>query len=119
MALPDISELTVTELESLVKACTRQIKSRQAAKKKELAKQFKALAKSEGLDVDEIMAAQVAKPSKVSTTKKKGKKGKRGKVAPKYANPNDASQKWTGRGRKPAWVVDALAAGSNMDDLLI
>jgi DNA-binding protein H-NS len=26
---------------------------------------------------------------------------------------------WTGRGKKPKWVVDALAGGRNIDDLLI
>jgi len=28
-------------------------------------------------------------------------------------------QTWSGRGRKPGWVVDALATGDNMDDFLI
>jgi len=26
-------------------------------------------------------------------------------VAPKYANPDDPSQTWTGRGRRPSWLV--------------
>ena len=26
-------------------------------------------------------------------------------VAPKYANPDDPSQTWTGRGRGPNWLV--------------
>lgn len=39
------------------------------------------------------------------------------KVAPKYRGP--AGELWTGRGRQPAWVVEALAAGRTMDELLI
>ena len=38
---------------------------------------------------------------------------------PKYRNPADDSQTWTGRGRKPAWFNDALASGSTPEDLEI
>ena len=41
------------------------------------------------------------------------------KAAPKYANPADASQTWTGRGRRPAWVISALEAGKSLDDMAI
>lgn len=37
-----------------------------------------------------------------------------GKVAPKYRGP--AGELWTGRGRKPAWVVKALAAGKALTE---
>lgn len=40
-------------------------------------------------------------------------------VTPKYRNPADTSQTWTGRGRKPKWVIEAVATGGSMDDLLI
>ena len=36
-----------------------------------------------------------------------GRRGKGGKVAPKYRNPKDPSQTWTGRGRRPLWIVQA------------
>jgi DNA-binding protein H-NS len=32
-------------------------------------------------------------------------RSKRKSVAPKYANPDDPSQTWVGRGRKPLWLV--------------
>lgn len=38
---------------------------------------------------------------------------------PKYANPKDKSKTWNGHGRKPAWLNDALAQGSNLNDFLI
>lgn len=37
----------------------------------------------------------------------------------KYANPENAADTWTGRGRKPQWCVEHLAAGGTLDDLLI
>lgn len=46
-------------------------------------------------------------------------KSSRSKVAPKYANPNDPDATWTGRGRKPRWVQDALDNGKKLEDLEI
>jgi DNA-binding protein H-NS len=40
-------------------------------------------------------------------------------VFPKYGNPLAPSQKWSGRGKRPKWVIEALAAGQRLDDLKI
>lgn len=36
-----------------------------------------------------------------------------------YQNPNDPSQSWTGRGRQPKWMAEALADGKKPDDFFI
>ena len=41
------------------------------------------------------------------------------KVLPKYHNPLAPTQKWSGRGKKPRWVIAALEAGQILDDLKI
>lgn len=41
------------------------------------------------------------------------------KVHPKYQNPDDPSQTWAGRGRKPRWFSEMLTAGKNINDLRI
>ena len=39
---------------------------------------------------------------------------------PKYRNPENPMQVWSGRGKKPNWVIQHLANSDNsMDDLLI
>jgi DNA-binding protein H-NS len=43
----------------------------------------------------------------------------RSAVAPKYRNPGSPSETWSGRGRKPKWVEEQLAAGKSLDALLI
>lgn len=43
----------------------------------------------------------------------------RGKSAAKYANPDNKSETWTGRGRKPNWLVARLAKGSKITDFSI
>ena len=39
--------------------------------------------------------------------------------APKYQTPADPTQTWTGRGRKPKWIVDALESGKDLDELKV
>lgn len=39
--------------------------------------------------------------------------------APKFGNPNNPDDTWSGMGRKPRWYTDALAAGKTAEDLAI
>ena len=43
----------------------------------------------------------------------------RSKSAANYANPDDRSQTWTGRGRKPNWLVARLKKGAKLEDFQI
>lgn len=43
----------------------------------------------------------------------------RGKSAAKYANPDNKSETWTGRGRKPNWLVARLTKGAKLADFEI
>lgn len=38
------------------------------------------------------------------------------KVMPRYRNPLDLSQTWSGRGVKPRWVVEQIAQGRSLED---
>lgn len=42
-----------------------------------------------------------------------------GPVKAKYRNPEDATQTWSGRGRKPQWIKDAEEAGVDIETLAI
>jgi len=53
------------------------------------------------------------------TRAKKTVRKTRKKVAPKYRNPADESQTWTGRGREPLWIKDLVEKGAQLNDLLI
>ncbi|WP_342666384.1 H-NS histone family protein [Tateyamaria sp. ANG-S1] len=52
-----------------------------------------------------------------------GKKGGRGAKAasadPKYMNPEDPTQTWTGKGRQPNWFKTAIEAGKAPEELEI
>lgn len=44
---------------------------------------------------------------------------KAGKSKPVYANPDDTTQTWTGKGRQPNWVASYLALGKTLESTLI
>ncbi|MES2193616.1 MAG: H-NS histone family protein [Pseudomonadota bacterium] len=40
-------------------------------------------------------------------------------VLPKFRNPAQPQETWSGRGRQPHWVSDLLATGASLDDCRI
>ncbi|WP_346771378.1 H-NS histone family protein [Bradyrhizobium sp. 192] len=40
-------------------------------------------------------------------------------VRPKYRNPKNPAETWSGRGRLPRWLQPQLRAGRKLDDFLI
>lgn len=70
-------------------------------------------AKSYGFSLDDIMEAPA--PTKI----RKPRKAAANVGVARYKNPEDASQTWTGKGRRPKWVIAAQEAGKSLDDLAI
>ncbi|HET8941508.1 MAG TPA: H-NS histone family protein [Rudaea sp.] len=63
-------------------------------------------ANSEGFSIEELFGGR-------------GHKKTRRKAAPKYCNPANHAETWSGRGKRPRWYNAALAAGKKEKDLLI
>ena len=40
-------------------------------------------------------------------------------VSAKYRNPDNASETWSGRGRKPRWLEERLAKGAPLEEFVI
>ncbi|WP_425099808.1 H-NS family nucleoid-associated regulatory protein [Tropicibacter sp. S64] len=97
----DLESLSREELQTLIKDAQKALKSVDARRRAEAKRAAEDAAKKFGYSLDEVIGA--------------GAKGSKG--APKYANPEDPSQTWTGRGRKPNWVIAALKAGTSLDEL--
>lgn len=109
----DLSGLGVAELEKLIgdaKARIEVVKKTQFA---ELRRALEAQARSAGFDIYELFSGgRTRAPAAAAGGDKKA-------VAPKYRNPANNLQTWTGRGKQPHWVRDALAAGTTLDKLAI
>ena len=102
----NLNKMSISELNELISDARVAL-----AKKQEVAAQVRKLAHENGLDISDLMATDKAKKTKA--------KKSRGKVAPKYKNPANSAQTWTGRGRQPLWVADTLMGGKSLEDLLI
>lgn len=74
-----------------------------------------------GLTAEELFAAQARKakaaPSARATRAKVAKAAKKGSGVPKYQDVTGLT--WTGRGKRPAWFVEALAEGKTPESMLI
>jgi DNA-binding protein H-NS len=46
-------------------------------------------------------------------------RGKGGKAGVKFRNPKDPSQTWTGRGRRPHWLVEAIKTGAKQESFAV
>jgi DNA-binding protein H-NS len=106
----DLSQYSTTDLKDLLDAIPAELKRREAEARVKLRQEFEALARQHGFSLDELLAG-------ATSGKSAGKA--RGTVAPKYRNPADASQTWTGRGRQPLWVATFVANGGSLEALLI
>ena len=110
----DLSSLNLDQLKDLLKKIPAEIKRRteeaSSAAREAAIEKLKAIAREHGYSLEEL--AGTKKTRKVSSAVHKP-------VAPKYANPSNASETWTGRGRKPLWVQNALNQGRSLESLLI
>ena len=98
MSLKDLMEL-----ELKVKKAIAVAKDRERA---ELKSKIEQMATESGFSVNELFAS--------------GRGGPKGRtIAPKYANPDNAGETWTGRGRKPKWLVAKMDKGAELEDFLI
>jgi DNA-binding protein H-NS len=108
----DLKTLSPKELLALIANANAQMHEAQAAQVQTVKQKIETLLSNNGLTLDEVYPSRGKKAA--------GKKGGKGSVAPKYQNPSDPSQVWSGRGRQPVWFAKALRRrGVTVDDLLI
>lgn len=63
--------------------------------------------------------SEITRTRRGSRTGTTGRGASKASAGARYANPDDASQTWSGRGRRPAWVNDQLGAGRSLEDMAI
>lgn len=99
----DLSKLSLEELQALARDIETEIVSRREVERERVLNQMRELAASLGLTLEEVV---------------KGARNK-GTIAPKYRHPANPVLTWSGRGKRPGWVNEAIAAGMTMDDLAV
>lgn len=108
----DLNSLSLKELKDLQVSVVRTISEYEDRKRREALSALEALAKENGFSLGELVGGGFPRISQT-------KKSSGASVAPKYCNPHNKADTWSGRGRKPLWFQAALEAGKQPEDLLI
>ncbi len=94
----DLDAMSLDELRSLVSdaevAMARQLQER----RREVVAQMRELAASAGIQIEIIADASF-------------RRHRSAVIAPRYRNPANPEQTWSGRGKRPQWFVDSVNAG--------
>ncbi|MEI2432778.1 H-NS histone family protein [Lysobacter yananisis] len=113
----DIDRLNLRELTALLTAAEKRqqflSKRRPAAS---VRKQAVALAARHGYTIEELFGDQ---PDVQPTRRKRGSRRKPAKVAPKYRDPDNELNTWSGRGSMPRWLAKKIRFGQHATDFLI
>lgn len=122
----DLNTLSPRELEALI---TQARKRKTTLQKRKPAatvrRKVEALLKTEGYTVAELFGtgstagSSAPRARKAAGTGKSAAGRKLGKVPPKYRNPANKEETWTGRGKHPRWLAAELANGKKIEDFLI
>lgn len=110
----DLKTMSRKELEELRVEIDKALVERAETERKEALEAARKAAEAYGFSLDEL----TGKAAKTKTRAAKSNDG-RAKVEPKYRNPADASETWSGRGRAPKWMAEYLAAGGSKEDCAI
>lgn len=103
----DISTLSLVQLKELQQQIPAEIKRREKEEKVKLLDELQSLAIARGFSLEQLLKSDAGEVKTKKTVKAK------------YRNPLNAEQTWTGRGRKPQWVLDQLAQGKTIESLAI
>ncbi len=120
----DLSNLSAKELAALIRDAQK--RKTVVAKRQPITKvraQLTAAAKKAGYTVEELFGAGAPAAKAVRGPKAAKGAGKTGrtlpKVAPKYQNPSNPAETWTGRGKQPRWLAEFTKQGRAVEDFLI
>lgn len=106
MAAVNVERMTLKQIEELESRIARVKSQARESSKTDLKDKIDRLIDGSGFTIFELYGLA-----------SKGRR--RSKSAPKYANPDARTQTWTGRGRKPNWLVARLKKGAKLDDFAI
>jgi DNA-binding protein H-NS len=81
--------------------------------------ELRALASEAGYEV--LITRRGEGEGRTRRAKSTGTEGgdRRSSVRPKYRNPENHSETWTGRGREPRWMAELIRRGRKREDMLI
>lgn len=101
----DLDSLGLKELKTLQTQVAKAISTYEDRKKRDAIVELEERARELGFSLSELTGTVATR--------------KRAAAAPKYANPANPEDTWSGRGRKPRWFEAAIKAGQSAESLAI
>jgi len=105
--MTDLTTLSAQELEDLAEKAQKMALSKKEETKKDVRRKVLETIRESGFTFEDIF------PDGASP------KASRSTAMVKYRNPANPLQTWVGRGRKPRWLVEALAAGHSLEEFAV
>lgn len=105
----NLDKMSLKELVELEARVAKAIAIMRDKERAELKRKMSEMAETHGFSVNELFGGRGLRV---------GGRAKSLGVA-RYANPENRSDTWTGRGRKPNWLLDRLKKGAKLDDFAI
>lgn len=108
----DLKGMTPKQLEKLAADVAKEIMSRATKQKDAAMKAAAKAAKEHGFDLSELLGEAPKKTKRKAAAPKP-------KLPPKFKNPENPKETWSGRGRQPEWYKAAIAKGTSPDALSV
>lgn len=99
----ELTGLSAKELGVLIAHAQALHAKKREQEKAEFLDEVRRMAAERGLDVSDVLGS--AAPARAA------KPGRAGKLEPRYRNPENPDQAWSGRGRAPVWAAPYKEAG--------
>jgi DNA-binding protein H-NS len=106
MTNTDLSKLSLEELTSLKADVDKAIQNYETRKRNEALAAAEAAAQAAGYSLSDLMAGSRLGKKKTASP-------------PKYQHPENPELTWSGRGRQPRWLKEAVEAGQAQEEFLI
>ena len=112
LAVEDLIEKPLKDLLELEAKLANAIGRKKLSEKANLAKHIRELAKANGFELEDLVSVNVKKSRKARQDAGKP-------MQPKYRNPANESETWSGKGPLPKWLKALVEAGKDKDEFLI
>jgi DNA-binding protein H-NS len=103
----DLDSLSIDEMWQLHEEISQILSDRLTAEKRELEKRLAQLQRDKDIRPAEF-ALELPRERR-----------KYPRVFPKYQNPDEPSETWSGRGKQPRWLTAALKSGHTIEEFVI
>jgi DNA-binding protein H-NS len=110
----DLKSMDQKQLTKLIKDAQKALETLQARGKRDAMRAAEKAAAEFGFSLSDLAASETKEPK--ARVKKKAPKSP---AKPMYANPDDKTQTWTGKGRRPNWFLVQVEKGADPESMKI